>query len=116
MNARQERNFREVLGEKIRMLRRIQDRTQMDLAKFLGLTSSGAISQVENGSKGLTVENIARTAQFFGVHPVVLMSPVEMTEDQLKMMIGVGKLVGNEDRSAEQESYYQAIRRLLADA
>lgn len=115
MYLNKEKDFRQVLGSKIRALRKIQDKTQMDLARYLGFTSTGAISQVESGAKGMTVKNIAKASQFFGVHPVVLMTPHELTEDQLKVLNSMWTLIRTKTRNSVQESYFQAIKRLLDD-
>ena len=67
--------FRHILGNKIRILRTMSGKTQVELGKELGFSSSGAISQIENGLKGLKVESIIRAAEVFGVHPFVLLAP-----------------------------------------
>lgn len=69
------KEFRMILGRKIRMLRESKGITQMEWAKELGFTSRGTISQVENGLKGHKVESIMRAAIALEVHPIVLMTP-----------------------------------------
>lgn len=45
--------LRRIFGKKIKQLRRIRGTTQVELAKELGFTSTGTISQVKNGIRGL---------------------------------------------------------------
>jgi transcriptional regulator with XRE-family HTH domain len=108
------KEFKTILGKKIKRLRKLNDVTQEDLRKALGLNSSGMISQVEDGTKGLKKENIVRAAAFFGVHPIVLFSPVDMSKEDLEMMNGIMKLIEKKNTSAENKSYYNTIRKLLA--
>lgn len=81
----EDKRFRHILGSKIRKLRTISGKTQVELAKELGFTSTGAISQVENGLKGLKVESIVKAAEVLGVHPIVLMTPYELGEEEIEI-------------------------------
>ena len=78
--------FRHILGNKIRKLRTMSGKTQVELAKELGFTSTGAISQIENGLKGLKVESIMKAAEVFGVHPFVLLTPYDLGEEETEIV------------------------------
>jgi transcriptional regulator with XRE-family HTH domain len=69
-----------IIGNKIKYLRKINEITQVELKKELGFTSTGTISQVENGKKGLKLASLMKVAKIFGVHPAVLISPVDITD------------------------------------
>jgi transcriptional regulator with XRE-family HTH domain len=77
--------FRQMLGKKIKALRTGRGITQVELAKALGFTSTGAISQVESGQRGLTFESILSAAKVLDVHPVFLMTPdyIELADFRL---------------------------------
>jgi transcriptional regulator with XRE-family HTH domain len=77
--------FRRMLGGKIKALRTGKGITQMELARALGFTSTGAISQVESGQRGLTFESIVNAAKVLGVHAVFLMTPdyIELADFEL---------------------------------
>ena len=77
--------FRKMLGKKIKALRIGKGITQVELAKALGFTSTGAISQVESGLRGMTFESILNTAKLLGVHPVFLLTPdyIELADFEL---------------------------------
>ena len=85
-NQFEDERFRHILGKKIRKLRTISGKTQVELAKELGFTSTGAISQIENGLKGLKVESIVKAAEVFGVHPIVLMTPYELGKEEAEIV------------------------------
>jgi transcriptional regulator with XRE-family HTH domain len=68
--------LRKIIGNKIRILRKNIGISQVKLGTELGYSSSGTISQIENGVRGLQLASIMKAAEFFGVHPAVLISPV----------------------------------------
>lgn len=109
----EEVDYKRILGKKIRQLRNLTGATQMDLARHLGFSSTGAISQVESGSKGLTIENIHRTAAFFGVHSAVLFSPVEMSDDDLSIMQVLLDRIENKKANAKKRQDYELISRIV---
>jgi transcriptional regulator with XRE-family HTH domain len=56
------------IGQRLRELRERQGLTQVKLAKALG-TSQAALSQVEHGSRGLTVQQVVKLARVLGATP-----------------------------------------------
>jgi len=56
------------IGLRVRELRERQGLTQVKLAKVLG-TSQAALSQVEHGSRGLTVQQVVKLARVLGATP-----------------------------------------------
>jgi len=84
-NPFENEQFRQILGKKIRVLRKMRDMSQIELAKELGFTSTGAISQVENGFKGMKMESIFKAAKALGVHPIVLMTPYDMKKEDIEI-------------------------------
>lgn len=109
----EETDYKRILGKKIRQLRGLTGTTQMDLARHLSFSSTGAISQVESGSKGLTIENIHRTAEFFGVHSSALFSPVEMNDDDLVIMRVLLDRIKNKKTNAKKKQDYELISRIV---
>jgi transcriptional regulator with XRE-family HTH domain len=106
--------FKVVLGKKIRALRKLCGHTQMELAEHLGFTSTGAISQVESGSKGLTAENIQKLAELFEVHASVLFTPMDMDERDLRMMRVLYDRIKNKNKDPQKRQDYELISRLVA--
>lgn len=53
----------EFIGKQIRIAREEAGLSQLDLAKTLGFESATAISLIEKGSRGVTVENLEKIAQ-----------------------------------------------------
>ena len=56
------------VGQRVRELRQRQGLTQVKLAKSLG-TSQAALSQVEHGRRGLTVQQVVKLARALGATP-----------------------------------------------
>ena len=70
-----------IFGKRIKMLRQKHDVTQMDLAKAVGYTSTGTISQIENGQRGVSFKRIPRFANFFGISKAELLSEKEFSRE-----------------------------------
>jgi len=102
-------NYRHILGKKIRMLRDIARMTQMDLANALGYTSTGMISQIEAGAKGMDPEKIIEAARIFDVHPSVLISDVDMAHEDIEMFVNLSMIL----KSKHKAKHVGAIRELL---
>lgn len=103
--------FKKLLGRKIRALRIKHDMTQMDLAGLLGYESTGTISLIESGQKGMDHEKIRKAAQVFGVQMSFLMSEKQLNDEQLDMMINLQMLLDD-----PTNRYYQAIKATLETA
>jgi transcriptional regulator with XRE-family HTH domain len=84
-------DMRKIMGKKIRILREMNNVTQMELAKILGYKSTGAISLIENGIKGMKHVVVIKAAEFFRIHPTVLFSPANLDEDELEIYSDVMK-------------------------
>ena len=106
--------FRHILGKKIRKLRTISGKTQVELGKELGFTSTGSISQIENGLKGLKVESIVKAAEVFGVHPIVLMTPYELGKEETEIVSKLFLLLEKHRRQpSSARPYVQEVLKIL---
>ncbi len=56
------------IGQRVRSIRLANDLTQVQLAKILG-TSQTALSELERGNRGLTVQQVVKLAKALGVTP-----------------------------------------------
>ncbi len=56
------------IGERVRALRLASNRTQTQLAKVLGTTQT-ALSEVERGNRGLTVQQVVKISKALKVTP-----------------------------------------------
>jgi transcriptional regulator with XRE-family HTH domain len=104
--------FRQMLGKKIKTLRTARGITQVELARALGFTSTGAISQVENGLRGLMFESIINAAIVLDVHPVFLMDPDDIESDNCELISAMLRLF--EKRRQEPELADRVIEELRA--
>jgi transcriptional regulator with XRE-family HTH domain len=68
--------FRKIIGRNISVLRSMKKLSQVQLGKALGYSSTGTISQVEAGERGLQLASIMQVADFFDVHPAFLITKV----------------------------------------
>jgi transcriptional regulator with XRE-family HTH domain len=102
------------IGKKIRTLREMKEMTQMQLATAIGMTSTGAISQIENGEKGIKLHAILRAADVLGVHPVVLLSVEDMDKDELSLMVDMMSFLKKKHRNPKAlKPHFDAIKRLI---
>ena len=104
------------IGKKIRTLREMNEMTQMQLATAIGMTSTGAISQIENGEKGIKLHAILRAADVLGVHPVVLLSVEDLDKDELKLMVDMMSFLKKKHRNPRAlKPHLDAIKRLIEE-
>ena len=106
------KRFRQMLGKKIKTLRTARGITQVELARALGFTSTGAISRVENGLRGLMFESIINAAKVLDVHPVFLMDPDDIESDDCELISAMLRLF--EKRRQEPELADRVIEELRA--
>lgn len=104
------KDYKKNFGRKIKYLRDINDVTQMDLARYLGYKSSGAVAQIEAGTKGVKFENIQKIADFFGIDAVFLINDTEFTKADLQMAVQLRALC----KQGAKAKHYEAIKALLA--
>lgn len=86
------------MGDMIRQQRILKNKTQKDLADFLGLENAQFISQIEKGKSKVPVDMFGRLCEFLGIDK--LSSVERMTKTyrvQLATEMGVG-LIGNVDK------------------
>lgn len=93
--------FRRMRGRKNKALSTARGITRGGLARALGFTSTGAISQVENGLRGLTFESIMNVAKVLDVHPSVLLTPDEMDKDDIEMITEMLRLFEKRKKRAQ---------------
>jgi len=77
--------FKKILGRNLKRLRKKAGLSQIELGEKMSLRSTGTISLIENGQRGLTVENIYRASQILGVHPIALFTPINISDDQVEI-------------------------------
>lgn len=95
-----EKNYKTILGKKVRQLRRAAGMSQTGLADLLGYTSTGMISQIENGIKGMDQEKIRRLAEVFNVPEFLLMSSEDFSDDAMQMFMNLKKVTDSPDSPA----------------
>jgi len=108
------KRFRQVLGRKIKNLRKIKKKAQVELAKELSFTSTGAISQVENGIRGSKVESTMKAAKGLGVHPIVLLMPGDIDKGEIEIISATFELFEKRgDRPDLVRPLIEEIRKIL---
>lgn len=103
--------FNVILGRRIRILRRQMQMSQEELGALLGYHSSGMISQVENGLRGMDREKIKKAAEIFGVPFSVMMSEQDYSDTDLEMFRNLKTVIDN-----PYAGHYDMVRDLLASA
>jgi len=107
-------DMRRIMGQKIKILREMNEVTQVELAKILGYSSTGTISLIENGIKGMKNVAVIKAAEFFRVHPVVLFSPTDLDKDELKILSAVMNLFEeNRQNPIKMKPYIDILKKIL---
>ena len=107
-------DMRKIMGKKIRILREMNDVTQMELAKVLGYASTGTISLVENGIKGMKNVVVIKAAEFFRIPASVLFSPTDMEQDELEIYAAVMNLMDEYRKNPKRmKPYLEILKRIL---
>lgn len=75
-------SFKDV-GRRVRELRLAGDLTQAALAKVLGTTQT-ALSEIERGNRGLTVQHVVKLAQALKVTPNDILGDAKRKRPQLR--------------------------------
>ena len=78
-------DFRHALGQRIAYLLKQNHMTQTDLMKALGYKSTGMVSQIIAGDRGMSAEMIQKASDVLGVNPAVLIAATPMPEDEMAM-------------------------------
>jgi len=106
-------NRNEIIGKRIRILREKAEMSQVELARLIGLTSSGIISQVENGERGLKGENLAKVAEIFGVEEIALTASKDLSWTSVKMVTEFTRLLRKKKKTAADENVLKIIEMTL---
>ncbi|MDD2389448.1 MAG: helix-turn-helix transcriptional regulator [Desulfobacterales bacterium] len=104
------RSYKSILGKKIRVLRELRGWSQLKLALELNYSSSGSISLIESGERGMDQERIAEAARLLGVHPAKLLSPNDISKEEIEMFAYLQQAIEN------KAATLPAIKILLKEA
>lgn len=106
-----ETKIRVVFGNKIKNLREIHGMTQMDLARLLGYDSSGTISLIENGIKGMSKKRVVELAQALKIPVDALLSEQDYSVDDLMVLSSVMQMIGLPKE--KRPGHFEAIKTLI---
>lgn len=100
------------LGEKIRQQREAKGMTQLELARRIGYTTTGAISLIESGKRDISIDKVREIAKALDVTPHWLMgwsdSPLEIKTD---LELTIDELEGlNPEQLARIRDYIQFVK------
>ena len=87
-------DFRLALGQRIAYLLRQNKMKQLDLMKALGYKSTGMISQIITGDRGMSAEMIQKAADVLGVNPAFLIASAPMTDTEMAMHMNLALVIG----------------------
>lgn len=108
-------NRNKIIGRRIKILREKMQFTQVEFAKMLGLKSSGIISQVENGERGLKGSNMAKAAEIFGVEEIALNASLDLSYDSVSMVTEFIRLLKKKKRNRKEENTLKIIKLTLSN-
>jgi transcriptional regulator with XRE-family HTH domain len=102
--------FRKMLGKKIKFFRKRLGLNQTELMEHLGYTSTGIISQIENGNRGMDPGMLIKAAKLFNVDVAILVSDHDFEDEQLSMILGMFAILGKDDK---EDPKYKRLKALL---
>jgi transcriptional regulator with XRE-family HTH domain len=107
-------DMRKIMGKKIKILRKMNSVSQVELAKILGYKSTGTISLIENGIKGMKNVVVIKVANFFRIDPSVLFSPSDMDQVELEIFSDVMKLMDERRKHPQKmKPHVELLKRIL---
>lgn len=96
----------------MRDLRLARNMRQVDVAEALGYKSTGSLSLIENGERGMDNDKILAAARLFRVPATVLLNDKEYSAEDLALLIRFTDLL---DTPPEQRpSYFDGVKKLLS--
>lgn len=100
------------VGDRIRQQREAKGMTQLELARKIGYTTTGAISLIESGKRDISIDKVREIATALDVTPHWLMgwadSPLEIKTD---LELTIDELEGlDPDQLARVRDYIQYIK------
>ena len=100
------------VGDRIRQQREAKGITQLELARRIGYTTTGAISLIESGKRDLSLDKVREIAKALDVTPHWLMgwsdSPLEIKTD---LELTIEELEGlNPEQLARIRDYIQFVK------
>lgn len=93
MVKKKKTELRMLTGERIRFLRKRAGFSQLELAKRMGYTSRGTVSQIEGGQIGMSDDMIVKAAKILDVPPLVLTLPTKLSDERLLLLINIIKVL-----------------------
>lgn len=75
--------FNRRVGNRIKVFRELKGLTQREVANLLGYTSSGTLSLIETGERGLNKIKIAQAAKILDTFPEVLTAEANLSKQEL---------------------------------
>jgi len=106
-------DFNRKIGQRIKDLRGIHSMTQMDLAYRLGYESTGMISQIENGLKGMSLSKLRKCAEIFNVPMSKLLDDKEYSKEDMETLKKFIEVL--DSPPGNRHRHYEAIKLLLKD-
>lgn len=100
------------VGDRIRQQREAKGITQLELARRIGYTTTGAISLIESGKRDISIDKVREIAKALDVTPHWLMgwsdSPLEIKTD---LELTIEELEGlNPEQLARIRDYIQFVK------
>lgn len=100
---------RKTIGKNIKQLRKNKGMQQHELATLLDFASSGHVSLIENGQRGLPNDKILKIAEIFNVHPSVLFTDKPASMEYANLMGLLSKIILSDNKPPS----FEALKMLL---
>lgn len=109
-------DYNVMIGKRLRYLREYRGMTQEELGRHLGYTSSGTVSLIEAGERGMSKRRIIDTARKLDVHPYILQTPDEIPHDKLILISEIIKVVLDPTKEQTTEAIHAIVNQAKSRA
>jgi transcriptional regulator with XRE-family HTH domain len=89
------KKYNERMAFRFKLFRELKGLNQVEAGKLLGYKSSGAISLIESGERGLNKTRLAKAAKVLDTFVEVLTVENDLTKDELIHMNNILKILTN---------------------
>lgn len=104
-------DYKQIFGDRLRKIRKIKKLTQKQVAEAIGMSTSG-MTQIENGQKMPSTENLFAISSALNVPVALLAHPLKMSDKHIRLIIKAMDLIILNPNSV----YLETIDQILAVA
>lgn len=99
-----------LIGHRIQFFRKLRGVTQIELAKALGYTSTGAVSRIERGDIGMKKSNLSTAAKVLQIQPYLLTMEENLNDEEIVIVNNFIRLIRQKTPNTTLEKIKSLIK------